>query len=187
MSGAWYPPQPYILQQGSVTPGHFAQWSTNGVLIDGGASINSITFQNSGTTLGTATTINSSGALFTLSNGVATLGSPTNPYDIGFFVPGTYTASQVIAAFVMVRAVAFAANFAPSLAKSQTAATLSSTITIQKNGSSIGTIVFAAGASTSTIAGSAVSFAVGDMLSFVAPGTPDATLAGVQITLSGTR
>ena len=67
-----------------------------------------------------------------------------------------------------------------------TAATASATFTISKNGSSIGTAVFAAGATTATITLSATSFAAGDVITIVGPATADATLANVDFTLLAT-
>ena len=44
-----------------------------------------------------------------------------------------------------------------------------------------------AGTVATFIAASAVSFALGDVLTVVAPGTPDATLAHIGFALAGTR
>lgn len=67
------------------------------------------------------------------------------------------------------------------------AATAGVTFTLQKNGSPIGTVAFAAAASTATFTfASPVSFAAGDRLSVLAPADLD-TIEEVSITLKGTR
>jgi hypothetical protein len=59
---------------------------------------------------------------------------------------------------------------------------------VQKNGSNVGTVTFAAAGSTPTFAlASAASFAAGDRLGIVNEDPADATLAGVSLTFAGTR
>jgi hypothetical protein len=59
---------------------------------------------------------------------------------------------------------------------------------VQKNGSNIGTVTFAAASSTPTFAlPSPTSFAAGDRLGIVNEDPADATLAGVSLTFAGTR
>jgi hypothetical protein len=112
------------------------------------------------------------------------------PFDVTAFYPGVPTASAKVLRVPIARAVTFAANFAGSYAKAAVAATGSTAIDIQKNGSSVGTITFAAAGTSATFTssgGAAVSFAAGDVLGIIAPGTPDATLADIGIVLAGTR
>lgn len=69
-----------------------------------------------------------------------------------------------------------------------TAAAASTTFTIKKNGSAItgGTIVWATSGTTPTFANtSAVTFAVGDVLTVEGPATADSALADIGITLQG--
>lgn len=69
-----------------------------------------------------------------------------------------------------------------------TAPTSSFAVTIKKGATTLGTINIAAGATTVTFSFlAAVTLAPGDMLNFIAPATPDATLAGLYFTISGTR
>jgi hypothetical protein len=78
------------------------------------------------------------------------------------------------------------ASLTGSNATLQTAATASTTFTIKNNGSSIGTIVFGVGGTSATFTfSSAVVFAVNDVLTIVAPASPDATAAGLAISLKG--
>lgn len=112
------------------------------------------------------------------------------PFDVSTFFPGIPTASAIVLRVPVARAVNFAANFAASQGRASAAATASTTFDVQKNGVSIGTIVFAAAASTATFttaAGAAQSLAAGDVLSIVAPATPDTTLANPGFALAGTR
>lgn len=110
------------------------------------------------------------------------------PFDIGTYIAGLTTASEVVMRYVFTRAVTFAAGLTASICKAGTAATASTTLTLAKNGSSFGTAVFAASGTTATFtAASSTSFAAGDILTITAPATPDTTLANVAITLAGTR
>jgi len=125
-----------------------------------------------------------------------TLGASANPvwsdqpFDVTSFYPGAPTASAKILRVPLARSVNFAANFSGSYAKAGAAATGSTVIDIQKNGSSVGSITFAASGSSATFTssgGSAVSFSAGDVLGIIAPGTADATLADIGIVLAGTK
>jgi hypothetical protein len=110
------------------------------------------------------------------------------PYDMAMFVAGKPTASQLGMRFIFIRPVSMPANFAGSVAKSGVAATASTTFNIAKNGTNIGTLIFAAAGSTGTfsVAGGAT-FVSGDILTVTAPGTPDTALADISATLTGTR
>ena len=67
------------------------------------------------------------------------------------------------------------------------AATAQTDFDIQRNGTSFATMRFAAGADTASfIAASETVLEPGDVLSVVAPATPDATLADVAFSLAGT-
>jgi hypothetical protein len=115
------------------------------------------------------------------------------PYAIAFDIgAGSIpTASQSLYRHIIagdLAGVAFASSLPASVFKSRAAATASYTITITKNGSSIGTLNFAIGATTATITfGSPVTAVSGDEIEFIGQVTPDATLAGIYGTMSGTR
>jgi hypothetical protein len=112
------------------------------------------------------------------------------PFDATMFCPGLLTASVILVRVPVARAVSFAANFAGCVGKASANATASTAFDIQKNGASVGTMTFAAGASSATFvsaAGAAVNFAAGDVLAVIAPATPDTTLADVGLVLAGTR
>lgn len=109
-------------------------------------------------------------------------------YDLGCGVNGVTTASQVILRAAMVRSVDFQDDFAGSVGKAEIAATAQTDFDVSKNGSSIGTVRFAAAGTTATFISSGAQSAVsGDVLRIVGPASPDATLANIAITLSGTK
>lgn len=110
-------------------------------------------------------------------------------YKVGGYVDGTFLASQVLNPVPVDEAVTFAAAFAGSQATLVVAATASTVFNIQKNGTVIGTITFAAAASVGTFAstgGTAQTLAIGDILKVVAPASPDTTAAGLGYILKGT-
>jgi hypothetical protein len=113
---------------------------------------------------------------------------PAQPFDITAFYPGVPTASAIVTRVPVARAVTFPASLTGSVGKASVAATAQTDFDVQKNGTSVGTIRFAAAATSATfIAASAVTLAAGDVISIVAPGTVDATLANVGIVLAGVR
>ena len=110
-------------------------------------------------------------------------------YDIAGGIPGVPTASQVVARYTLARAITFPANFSGSYWVAGTAATASTTFTVAVNGTSIGTIVFAASgtvATFTTTGGAIQNVAAGAVLTITAPATPDTTLANASGTLAGT-
>jgi hypothetical protein len=89
---------------------------------------------------------------------------------------------------VFTQAVTFVASLTDSYVKAGTAATAQTDFDLKKNGSSIGTVRFAAAGTTATyVSISASSWAAGDILTLVAPASPDATIADIWGTLVGVR
>jgi hypothetical protein len=110
------------------------------------------------------------------------------PFDVSAFLAGVPGSSAILTRIPVARAVRFPDNFSGSSGSAAVAATASTAFDIQKNGSSIGTMTFAIGATTATFTTAGAgeeTFAAGNTISVVAPGTPDATLAGVGFTLKG--
>jgi hypothetical protein len=110
------------------------------------------------------------------------------------------TASQLLLLQRLSKAVTFPANFGTYLGHTSQGrgtvnATASTAIDVQKalsaspsSFSSVGTITIASGAMVATFAssgGAAVTFAQGDTIALVGPGTPDATFANFAATLVG--
>lgn len=109
------------------------------------------------------------------------------PYTIVVQYNGELPASTDLLRMVMPVAVEFAATLPGTYGRALVAPTADTTLTIKKNGSSIGTLVFEAGSPTTVLItfASTVTFAAGDLLQITSPGSPDATLADVSITLLG--
>jgi hypothetical protein len=123
-----------------------------------------------------------------VNSGATALVFNTKPFDVAVFAPGVGTNSQKLARIALARAVSFPSGAANSQAKASAAATGSTVYTLTKNGTSFATVTFAASATSGTwTQASTTTFAAGDVLEIDGPGTADATLADVGITLSGTR
>jgi hypothetical protein len=114
-----------------------------------------------------------------------------NPYAICFDAGdgNALGASAVVLEHLIagqLTAVTLAAGLSDSVAKARVAPTGAYSITIKKNGSSVGSIDFGAGASTATFTFSGTQTLVpGDIVSFTAPSTPDGS--GYFWTITGTR
>lgn len=112
----------------------------------------------------------------------------TQPYDVGGSYNGAPTASLVLLRYPFPRQAIFPSGLTNSRGVAGTAATAQTDFDLKKNGSSVGTMRFAAAATTATfIMASQTTFAAGDVLTVVAPATPDATLANLGFSLAGTR
>lgn len=109
------------------------------------------------------------------------------PYDLSFFVGGLPGSSEVVLDYVAVRSFTFPASLTGSFFKAGAASTGSVSFTLKKNGSSIGTVAFAASATGAATFASPVTFAAGDVLQVVAPVSSDATLADIAFAFKGTR
>lgn len=110
------------------------------------------------------------------------------PYDIGGSFVGKPAAGAVILRFPMPRNARFLSGMTLSKGVAATAATAAVSFSIRKNGGQFATMNFAAGASTATFTcASNTDFAAGDVLTLVAPSTPDDTLADIGFALAGLR
>ena len=107
-------------------------------------------------------------------------------YDIDSWLYGTQTvASQLVRRFESVRTVTIPTT--GHQAGADTAATASTTFTLYKNGTSVGTVAFAASGTVGTFSiASSFTLAAGDVFEIKGPATADATLANVNIILAGT-
>jgi hypothetical protein len=112
----------------------------------------------------------------------------TGSYDLGLTWSGTLPASQVLLRYPFPRAVDFPAGLTGSQGRAAVAATALTTLDLRKNGTSVGSVQWAAAGTTATfVMASATSFAVGDVLTVHAPASADATLADLGLALAGTR
>ena len=118
---------------------------------------------------------------------VETVDAADPPADNSGYKPGQPAADEVILRVPVARRTQLKIDLAGSQASAGTAATAQTDFDIQRNGTSFATMRFATGATTATfIAASETVLEPGDLLSVVAPATPDATLADVGYSLAGT-
>lgn len=110
-------------------------------------------------------------------------------YDLLIWQPGIPDSGQVFLRVKLPRTVIFSVDFAGSYAADAlNSATSNYVISVQKNGSQFGTITYASASATPTFsAASETTFQAGDILGVIAPGSQDATLQGISITLVGRR
>jgi hypothetical protein len=106
--------------------------------------------------------------------------------DVGVFVPHRPAAAALVFKLIVVRAFTLPAGLTGSRGHASTAATAQADFDLRRNGSSIGTVRFAAGSQTASfMLASAASLAEGDRLELLAPNPQDATLADLTILLKG--
>lgn len=116
--------------------------------------------------------------------------APAGSYNVSIGLIGQpLGGSLTLAIFVFSEAVNFASNWSGSVGKVGTNPTVAQTWTLQKNGSSIGTVTISTGGVVgfTTTGGATESFAVDDELALIGSSSADATLANVSLTLQGTR
>lgn len=121
-------------------------------------------------------------------------GAATGPYIISLSVPNTMEGGQLLLAHAASYQIDLPSGLTGSVAVALTASTGSVTIPMYKrvspysSSSSIGSINFSAGNKVGTFTfATGQTFAATDLLEIYAPGTADATLEGVAISLRGTR
>ena len=116
------------------------------------------------------------------------VGGGTAPYDIGMYLPGQPGAGATLLQLVATRAFTLPAGLTGSQGYAAAAPTAQADLDIQKNGASIGTITFGASDNAATfVFASEITFAAGDRLTVLAPGSQDVSLADVSLTFKGTR
>lgn len=102
------------------------------------------------------------------------------------FNPGVPSSSEFMGRWVAPRNFEIPAGLTESQGHAGVAATAQTDFDLQQNGSSIGTIRFAAAATVATfIKASATVIAAGDRIDIIAPGIADATLADLTFTIMG--
>ncbi len=122
-------------------------------------------------------------------NGESWIGVPaTNYLFTSCIFVGTLPVSQVLLDNPLPAVCTFAVSLAGSTATLNVAATAQTDFDVQKNGVSFGTIRFAAaGTVASFISASGATFAIGDILTVIAPASPDGTASTIGFTLVATR
>lgn len=112
----------------------------------------------------------------------------TFPYDIAIYVPGAFASSMVCSEINSVRSFSLPSGLSGSIATLDVAATADTVFSIARNGLEIGTVSFAAGSAAGVLAmASSASFNRGDIFKVIAPLSPDATAAGLSLSLLGSR
>ncbi|CPI06573.1 Uncharacterised protein [Burkholderia pseudomallei] len=171
--------------QGSATQQFVTNDVSTNVYLNAGDTLQFAAFQSTGSALALA---NNSNFNFASVVQVTPPGLAAQPVDLISYQPGAPSASAVVLSAITPQAVTFPASLTGSYAKAGTAATASTTFSIKKNGSSIGSLNFAAGATSGTFTfTSAVTTSPGDVVQVVAPASPDATLANINLAVVGTR
>ena len=118
----------------------------------------------------------------------ASLWNGLQPYDIGVTKGGLPAVSEVLVRYPFPREVIFPSGLTGSQGVAAVAATAQTDFDVLKNGGSVGTIRFAASGTVATfIMATATTFAVGDIMTIIAPGTQDTTLADLGFALTGIR
>ena len=115
-------------------------------------------------------------------------GAATAPFDIALYFPGQPEAAERLLKLEVARGFSLPADLAGSRGHADTPATAVAELAILKNGAAAGSITFAAASQDAafSLAGG-LGLVPGDRLELVAPATQDATLAGLALTLIGTR
>jgi hypothetical protein len=135
----------------------------------------------------TEMTVGQSGKYVTFNDAMALIDAQAL-YMIGMTYVGEPTGAEVILKHPAAVTFNLPAGITDSQFKAGVAATAETIFTLKKNGGSIGTATFAiAGTSASISFATAVSFAVGDIFTIEAPGSPDSTLGDLGFTIKGTR
>lgn len=112
-------------------------------------------------------------------------GSTTSPYTIGCTYDGNLPPNFYLVIVPLDQAVTFGNLMGVSQGYLESAPTSTITLSINQNGTPIGTMAFAAGAQTATFTGGSVNFNVGDVLTVVTPMSIDPTAANIGFVLSG--
>ncbi len=111
-----------------------------------------------------------------------------SPYDIGGSFAGKPSAGAVIMRFPLPRAVRFLSGMALSKGVAAIAATAAVSFSIRKNGIEFATMnIAASGTSATFTCTTTTDFAAGDILTLVAPASPDDTLADIGFAFAGLR
>jgi hypothetical protein len=130
----------------------------------------------------------------TLVNCTSSSTTVSSVYDLAVFYPGVPSASSIIRV-VSARPATYAASLTGSYCVAREGATNSTNITINKihsgTSTSVGTVTFAASGGTNQTctfsSSTGISLSPGDVVEFVFPASPDASLGDIAITLAGTH
>lgn len=134
-------------------------------------------------------TAHTSGGSFVMGPNYQLLMPVPKVFDVGFFFPQKpgfgIPAGEPMFAHVALRDWYLLEDATGSLARLRVATTAELVFTIRKNTTDVGTITFAAAATTGTIVMDATSFAAGDHLRILAPDAVDDTAIDLTLSLAG--
>ena len=117
---------------------------------------------------------------------VTGLGSQV-PFTIQASASGTLSANQSVLRYIATGSFYIPAGLVGTVVSEGTAATNTATFTIAKNGTAFGTIAIAPNGAVTLMASSQINFILGDVLTLVAPSSPDPTLANVVFGIGAVR
>jgi hypothetical protein len=109
------------------------------------------------------------------------------PIELAIFAGGVPTDGEVLARIEVGRKFTIPSGASGSFASAGFASTGTATLDIKKNGASVGSVTFTTSATGTFTMASATTFDPDDLFELVAPGTADATLANISVTLVGAR
>jgi len=119
---------------------------------------------------------------------VTQVGAAAAPFDLAVYFPGQPEAAERLLKLEVARGFTLPPDLAGSRGHADTAATALAEIAILKNGVPVGSVTFAAGSQDAAFSlTGGLALAPGNRLELVAPATQDASLAGLALTLIGTR
>lgn len=107
--------------------------------------------------------------------------------DVGMHLPGFPAANRLLAAAILPRQVTFAADMAPSRARSDAPAAQAAVLVIKLDGQQIATLSFAPGSTTGVFSGAPVVCPSGSRLEVHGATSMDTTLRDLTITFSGVQ
>ena len=111
-----------------------------------------------------------------------------HPYELTYYFPGKPGAAALLAKTIMTQTVELASGLTGSYCTSEIASTATKSFDIKKNGSSVGTIDFAAAATTATFTFSTgTTFNAGDDIKIEGPAIQDTTLSDISLSIKGLR
>lgn len=119
---------------------------------------------------------------------VAGISDSGHPYELTYYFPGLPGAAVLMAKTIMTQTIELASGLTGSFCTSEIASTAAKSFDIKKNGSNVGTIDFAASATSATFTfATDTTFNAGDDIKIVGPAVQDATLSDIALSIKGLR
>lgn len=119
---------------------------------------------------------------------IAGISDSGHPYELTYYFPGKPGAAGLMAKTIMTQTIELASGLSGSYCTSEVASTAAKSLDIKKNGSSVGTVDFAAAATSATFTFSTgTTFNAGDDIKIEGPAIQDTTLADISLSIKGLR